>query len=77
MLKKYINFTVKQEKFRKLSNDPEECIDFSTNDYLSLSKNREVIEAGCKAAQQYGSGSTGSRLLSGNKPLFVEFEKII
>jgi 8-amino-7-oxononanoate synthase len=77
MLEKYINFIKKQENLRKLQNYPDECVDFSTNDYLSFSKNREVIEAGCKAAQQYGSGSTGSRLLSGNKPLFVEFEKII
>lgn len=57
----------KQEKF----------IDLSTNDYLSLSKNSEVIKAGYDAAKKYGAGTTGSRLLSGNSDLFESFEEII
>ncbi|WPX97885.1 aminotransferase class I/II-fold pyridoxal phosphate-dependent enzyme [Candidatus Fokinia crypta] len=52
-------------------------LDFSTNDYLNLSKNNEVINAAITSAQKYGVGSTGSRLLSGNLPLYEEFEEII
>ena len=49
-------------------------LDFSTNDYLNLSRHKDVIAAGDIAAQSYGFGSTGSRLLSGNCKLFEEFE---
>ncbi|AWD33116.1 8-amino-7-oxononanoate synthase 2 [Candidatus Fokinia solitaria] len=52
-------------------------LDFSTNDYLNLSQNSEVIEAAIISARKYGVGATGSRLLSGNLPLYEEFEKII
>jgi 8-amino-7-oxononanoate synthase len=48
--------------------------DFSSNDYLALSRHETVIEAGCCAARLYGAGSTGSRLLSGNIPIFAELE---
>jgi 8-amino-7-oxononanoate synthase len=73
----YGKFIQIPKNVRKLSNYPEECVDFSSNDYLGLAKNIDVINAGCKAAQKYGAGSTGSRLLSGNKSLFAEFEEII
>lgn len=49
-------------------------VDFSSNDYLYLSSNVKSIEAGNKTAQKFGTGSTGSRLLSGNKQIFEEFE---
>lgn len=49
-------------------------LDFSSNDYLALARHEAVIEAGIEAARTYGAGSTGSRLLSGNSPLFEEFE---
>lgn len=52
-------------------------IDFSSNDYLSLSKNPEVIEAGVQCAKRYGAGSTGSRLLSGNLACFEALEQQI
>jgi 8-amino-7-oxononanoate synthase len=53
------------------------AVDFSGNDYLGLLYNKESIEAGRKAAKIYGSGSSGSRLLSGNKAIFEEFESQI
>lgn len=37
-----------------------------SNNYLGLTNHPEVIEAGCKALREYGSGLTGSRLLNGN-----------
>jgi len=54
-----------------------ELLDFSTNDYLALSHHKDIIAAGTAAAQEYGIGSTGSRLLSGNCKLFEEFEAVI
>ena len=52
-------------------------LDFSSNDYLGLSKNQDVIKAASDAAQKYGVGGTGSRLLSGNFSLLNEFESRI
>ncbi|MDR0678297.1 MAG: pyridoxal phosphate-dependent aminotransferase family protein [Holosporaceae bacterium] len=52
-------------------------INFSSNDYLGLSTHKDSIMAGYKAAVFYGSGSTGSRLLSGNIEIFENFESQI
>lgn len=52
-------------------------LDFSSNDYLQLSKSKSIIKAGIASAKQYGFGSTGSRLLSGNHDLFQLFENEI
>lgn len=41
-------------------------LQFSSNDYLGLSRHPEVIEAAIVATRRYGCGATGSRLLSGN-----------
>ncbi|WP_284279209.1 aminotransferase class I/II-fold pyridoxal phosphate-dependent enzyme [Limnobacter litoralis] len=49
-------------------------VDFSSNDYLSLSRNPDIIEAGVDCARRYGAGSTGSRLLSGNLACFEALE---
>lgn len=49
-------------------------LDFSTNDYLNLSCNSEVIEAAITYTRLYGVGATGSRLLSGNLELYRQFE---
>lgn len=49
-------------------------LDFSSNDYLGLSTHPEVIEAGVVAAQRFGAGATGSRLLSGNLDCFEALE---
>lgn len=52
-------------------------LDFSSNDYLSLSRHPQVLEAGIDAARRYGQGATGSRLLSGHHPIFSHFESRI
>lgn len=49
----------------------------SSNDYLGLSRHPEVIEAIVKTTAAEGSGSTGSRLLSGNHPLNASLEEAI
>ncbi len=67
-----------QSRYRTLSpeNSPYD-LDFSSNDYLALSQNPALIQTAIDAAQQYGMGATGSRLLSGNHALFSTFEKQI
>lgn len=52
-------------------------IDFSTNDYLCLSKRVELLENALLYGEKYGIGATGSRLLSGQNDAFVELEKKI
>lgn len=64
-----------QNLYRELNNH--EGLDFSSNDYFGLSKNSESINAGFEIAKKFGTGATGSRLLSGNKKFFEEFEKRI
>ena len=51
-----------------------DVISFCDNDYLSLSHDARVIEAAAQAARQYGAGSGGSRLITGNHPLNSELE---
>lgn len=46
-----------------------------SNNYLGLTSHPEVIEAGVKALEQFGSGCSGSRFLNGTLSLHVEFEK--
>ena len=45
-----------------------------SNNYLGLTINEEVIEAGIKAYRDYGSGCSGSRFLNGTLKLHLEFE---
>lgn len=52
-------------------------LDFSSNDYLGLGLRRELLMAAMQAGEQYGAGATGSRLLSGNKPIFTALESRI
>ncbi|MBY9067222.1 8-amino-7-oxononanoate synthase [Hyphomonas sp. WL0036] len=44
-------------------------ISFCDNDYLSLSHDARVTEAAAEAARDFGAGSGGSRLITGNHPL--------
>lgn len=52
-------------------------INFASNDYLGLAGDRRLIEAAIAAIQTYGVGSTGSRLLSGHRPLHRQLERAI
>ncbi len=79
--KLYLSVLHSTSKYRRLLTTGQEnqnnYLDFSTNDYLGLSRNSEILNAAIIAAQQYGIGSTGSRLLSGNNELFESLEDII
>jgi 8-amino-7-oxononanoate synthase len=52
-------------------------VNFASNDYLGLAVDQRVINAAVAATQAYGTGSTGSRLLSGHKALHQELEQAI
>ncbi len=52
-------------------------INFASNDYLGLAGDRRLIAAATKAIQEYGTGSTGSRLLSGHRELHRNLERAI
>ena len=52
-------------------------INFASNDYLGLAGDQRLIEAAVKATQELGTGSTGSRLLSGHRHLHWQLEEAI
>ncbi len=49
-------------------------INFASNDYLGLAADPRLIDAAVAATRTYGTGSTGSRLLSGHRELHQELE---
>lgn len=52
-------------------------INFASNNYLGLAGDERLIEAAVAATREYGTGSTGSRLLSGHRDLHQELEGAI
>ncbi|MBY8861644.1 8-amino-7-oxononanoate synthase [Nocardia sp. CA2R105] len=50
------------------------AIDLASNDYLGLSRHPEVIAAAVDAVRTWGTGSTGSRLVTGTTTAHEEFE---
>ncbi|MDH6099432.1 8-amino-7-oxononanoate synthase [Anabaenopsis sp. FSS-46] len=55
----------------------EEVINFASNDYLGLAGDERLSQAAITAVQQWGTGSTGSRLLSGHREIHRELETAI
>jgi len=49
-------------------------VNFSSNDYLGLSRHPEIIRAAQEAAACWGAGSTSSRLIAGENPLYADIE---
>lgn len=54
--------------------DGKPVINFASNDYLGLAGDERLIQAAIAATQEYGTGSTGSRLLSGHRDLHRQLE---
>jgi 8-amino-7-oxononanoate synthase len=54
-----------------------EVINFASNDYLGLAADERLIQAAVAATKEFGTGSTGSRLLSGHRELHRELERAI
>ncbi|HEY9668701.1 MAG TPA: 8-amino-7-oxononanoate synthase [Coleofasciculaceae cyanobacterium] len=52
-------------------------INFASNDYLGLAGDERLIQAAVAATKEFGTGSTGSRLLSGHRELHRELENAI
>ncbi|MEL6814945.1 MAG: 8-amino-7-oxononanoate synthase [Cyanobacteria bacterium J06598_3] len=52
-------------------------VNFASNDYLGLAGHPQLVESAIAAVQTYGTGATGSRLLSGHRPLHRELEQAI
>ncbi len=78
-LSKKIEIRKQNNALRQLS-DSDNLVDFSSNDYIGFSKNADIFHA----AHQYLisnkillNGATGSRLLSGNHPVYREAEVLI
>ncbi|MCX4095136.1 8-amino-7-oxononanoate synthase [Nocardia sp. alder85J] len=49
-------------------------IDLASNDYLGLSKHPDVIAGAIEAVRTWGTGSTGSRLVTGTTTAHEQFE---
>lgn len=49
-------------------------LDLASNDYLGLAQHPDVIDGGVRALRTWGSGSTGSRLVTGDTELHEQFE---
>ncbi len=52
-------------------------INFASNDYLGLAGDDRLIQAAVAATKEFGTGATGSRLLSGHRDLHRQLEKAI
>lgn len=59
----------------RVKRSDKEYLMMASNNYLGLTFDSRVIEGAVKGVQQYGTGSGGSRLVSGTFPLFTELEK--
>ncbi|MEL7144075.1 MAG: aminotransferase class I/II-fold pyridoxal phosphate-dependent enzyme, partial [Cyanobacteria bacterium J06573_11] len=52
-------------------------VNLASNDYLGLAGDSRLIEQAIAATKTYGTGATGSRLLSGHRELHRELERAI
>ena len=57
--------------------DGREMLMFASNNYLGLAGDRRLIDAAISATEMYGTGSTGSRLVTGHLALHEELESTI
>lgn len=54
-----------------------EYIDLSSNDYLGLSGHPALKEASCRATEEFGTGASASRLLSGGLDMHHRLEEAV
>lgn len=52
-----------------------DTIMIGSNNYLGLTSNKEVIEAGIEALKKYGTGCSGSRFLNGTLDIHLKLEE--
>ena len=58
----------------RVKRDDKEYLMMASNNYLGLTFDTRVIDGALKGTKQYGTGSGGSRLVSGTFPLFTDLE---
>lgn len=64
-----------QEEFIKLNG--RKLVNFASNDYLGLSKNKKIINTSIKWTRNYGSSLSSSRMITGNLDKIREIESMI
>ena len=57
--------------------DGHEMVNLASNDYLGFAGEQVGVDAAIAATQAYGTGATGSRLLSGHRALHRDLERAI
>jgi 8-amino-7-oxononanoate synthase len=57
--------------------DGQRLLNFASNDYLGLAADPRLIAAAIAATQAFGTGSTGSRLVTGHRELHRQLERAI
>lgn len=78
-LEKRLQNRISKSALRKLGNITF-LTDFSSNDYLGFSRNQEIFEKAHQILQENDlvrNGSGGSRLLTGNNPIYAPAEEFI
>ncbi|NYD46292.1 8-amino-7-oxononanoate synthase [Actinomadura luteofluorescens] len=60
---------------RTLRPRPDGLTDLASNDYLGLSGDPRLVEGAVAAAREWGTGSTGSRLVTGTTRLHAELDR--
>ncbi|NKZ04687.1 8-amino-7-oxononanoate synthase [Actinomadura latina] len=60
---------------RTLRPRPDGLTDLASNDYLGLAGDPRLVEGACAAARAWGTGSTGSRLVTGTTGLHAELDR--
>jgi 8-amino-7-oxononanoate synthase len=61
----------------KINLQGQTLLNFGSNDYLGLATDPRVIAAAIAATQEFGTGSTGSRLITGHRDLHRQLERAI
>lgn len=56
---------------------PEAMVNLASNDYLGMSTNPTVAEAAIEATRRWGTGATGSRLVTGSTTLHTVLESAL
>lgn len=70
----------KQNKSLRILPQPNDLIDFASNDYIGFSKSEAIFNASHQFLLDHNiksNGATGSRLISGNHSLYTETENYI
>ncbi|MBW4618951.1 MAG: 8-amino-7-oxononanoate synthase [Cyanosarcina radialis HA8281-LM2] len=69
--------TIQSSPGAKVTVEGRSLINFASNDYLGLAGDDRLMQAAMAAIQEFGTGSTGSRLLTGHRELHRKLETAI